>query len=144
MSFNLSTVKWVWVVIGAIVAAVVYFVVNLVVQFGYGLVIGFQLRGAPPQDMLVAAFMTLPFLIGYVIIAAIAALIGSRMAAKRAEENHQLTGLVTGILAAVFVLALRIWQWSLDIWVLPNVVMAVLGGWLGGWLVSKSKAKEMD
>ncbi len=137
MSFNLSTIKWSWVVIGAIVAAVVAFVFALVVQFGYGLVLGFQLRGTPPQEVLIEAFTSTPFLILGVIITAIGAVVGGRMAARRSEDNPQLAGLVAGILAAVLVLALRAWQWGLDFWTLPNVVMAVIGGWLGGWLVAR-------
>ena len=137
MSFNLSTVKWGWVVIGAIVAVIVAIVLNLVIQFGYGLVIGFQLRGTPPPEMLIEAFTSTPFLILGVIITAIGAVVGGRMAARRSEDNPQLAGLVAGILMAVLVLALRAWQWGLDFWTLPNVVMAVIGGWLGGWLVAR-------
>ena len=144
MSFNLSTVKWVWVVIGTIVAVIVAIVLNLLIQFGYGVVIGFQLRGAPPQEMLIEAFMSTPFLIVAVIIAAVAALVGSRMAARRAEDNPQLTGLATGILTAVAGIGLRAWQWSFDIWVLPHIVVAVLGGWLGGWLISRGRGKDRD
>ena len=137
MSFNLSTIKWSWVVIGAIVAAVVAFVLALAVQFGYGLVVGFQLRGAPPQEMLIEAFTSTPFLIVGVIITAIGAVVGGRMAARRSEDNPQLAGLVAGILVAVLALALRAWQWGLDFWTLPNVVLAVIGGWAGGWLVGR-------
>ena len=137
MSFDFSAVKWSWVVIGAIVAIVVAFVLALVVQFGYGLVLGFQLRGTPPQEMLIEAFTSTPFLIVGVIITDIGAVVGCRVAARRSEDNPQLAGLVAGILTAVLVLALRAWQWGLDFWALPNVVVAVIGGWLGGWLVGR-------
>jgi len=135
MSFDFSTVKWGWVVIGAIVAIVVAIVLSLVFQFGYGVVIGFQLRGNPPQEMLIEAFMSTPFLILGVIITGIGALVGGHTAARRSEDNPQLAGLMTGILIAVLAVALRAWQWGLDLWTLPNVVLAVLGGWAGGWLV---------
>jgi putative membrane protein (TIGR04086 family) len=137
MSVRFSTIKWSGVVIGAIVAAVVAFVLALVIQFGYGVVLGFQLRGNPPQEMLIEAFTSTPFLIVGVIVTAIGALVGGRMAARRSQDNPQLAGLVTGVLAAVLVLALRAWQWGLDIWTLPNVALAVIGGWLGGWLVAR-------
>jgi hypothetical protein len=137
MSFDFSTVKWSWVIIGAIVAIVVAIVLSLVFQFGYGVVIGFQLRGNPPQEMLIEAFMSTPFLILGVIITGMGALVGGRMAARRSEDNPQLAGLVAGILTAVLAVALRAWQWGLDLWTLPNVILAVLGGWVGGWLVSR-------
>ena len=76
MSFDFSTIKWGWVVIGTIVAAVVSIVLSLVIQFGYGLVIGFQLRGAPPQEMLIEAFTSTPFLILDVITTIIGAVVG--------------------------------------------------------------------
>lgn len=137
MSFDFSTVKWSWVIIGTIVAAVVSIVLSLVVQFGYGLVIGFQLRGTPPQEMLIEAFTSAPFLIVGVITTAIGALVGGRMAARRSEDNPQLAGLVVGILVVVLALAVRAWQGNLDFWTLPDVVLAVIGGWLGGWLVGR-------
>ena len=136
MSFDFSKIKWSWVVIGAIVAVVVAFVITLVIQFGYGVVIGFQLRGNPPQEMLIEAFISTPFLIVGAIITAIGALIGGRMAARRSEDNPQLAGLLAGVLAAVLVIALRAWQWG-GLWTLPNAILAVIGGWLGGWLVSR-------
>ena len=137
MSFDFSTIKWGWVVIGAIVAIVVAIVLSLAVQFGYGVVIGFQLRGNPPQEMLMEAFASTPFLILGVITMAIGALIGGRMAARRSEDNPQLAGLVAGILLAVLILAIGAWQGGLDIWTLPKVVLAVVGGWVSGWLVGK-------
>jgi len=137
MSFDFSKVKWSWVVIGAIVAIVVAIVLSLAVQFGYGVVIGFQLRGNPPQEMLMEAFTSTPFLILGVITMAIGALIGGRMAARRSEDNPQLAGLVAGILLAVLILAIGAWQGGLDIWTLPKVVLAVIGGWVSGWLVGK-------
>ena len=136
MSFDFSTIKWSWVVIGAIVAVVVAFVLALVVQFGYGLVVGFQLRGTPPQEMLIEAFISTPFLILGAIITAIGAVIGGRMAARRSEDNPQLAGLLAGVLAAVLVIALRAWQWG-GLWTLPNAVLAVTGGWVGGWLAGR-------
>jgi putative membrane protein (TIGR04086 family) len=137
MSFDFSTVKWSWVVIGTIVAAVVSIVLSLVIQFGYGLVIGFQLRGAPPQEMLMEVFTSTPFLILDLVTTVIGAVVGSRMTARRSEDNPQLAGLVVGILMAVLAIAVGAWQGGLDLWTLPNVILAVIGGWLGGWLVGR-------
>jgi len=137
MSFDLSTVKWGWVVIGAIVATVVSLVLALIVQFGYGVVLGFQLRGSPPQEMLIEAFTSLPFLILGVITTLIGALVGVRMAARRSEGSAQLAGLIGGIVTAVLVLALRSYQWGLDIWRVVDVAAAVLGGWLAGLLAAR-------
>jgi len=137
MSFDFSTVKWSWVVIGTIVAAVVSIVLSLVFQFGYGLVLGFQLRGTPPQEMLMEAFTSTPFLILNLVTTLVGAVVGSRMAARRSEGNPQLAGLVVGVLMALLSIAIGVWQGNLDLWALPNDILAVIGGWLGGWLVGK-------
>jgi hypothetical protein len=140
MSSGLSAIKWVWVVVGAIVATVAAAVLELIIQFGYGLVLGFQLRGSPPQEMLVAAFLSVPFLIVAAIAALVGALVGVRLATRRSEGAAQLAGLIGGILTGVLVVAqraLRGFPWGLDIWTLLIVVGAVLGGWLAGLLAAR-------
>ncbi|MGD8997580.1 MAG: hypothetical protein PVH80_05685 [Anaerolineae bacterium] len=140
MSSGLSGIKWVWVVIGAIVATVAAGVLELIIQFGYGLVLGFQLRGSPPQEMLVAAFTSVPFFVVAAITALVGALVGVRLATRRSEGAAQLAGLIGGILTAVLVVAqraLRGFPWGLDIWTVLIVVAAVIGGWLAGLLAAR-------
>jgi hypothetical protein len=140
MSSRLSGIKWGWVVIGAILATVVAFLLTLIIQFGYGLVLGFQLRGSPPQEMLVAAFTSVPFLIVDVVTAAVGALVGVRMAARRSEGSAQLAGLIGGVVTAVLVLAqraLRGYPSGLNIWTVLIFAAAVLGGWLAGLLAAR-------
>jgi hypothetical protein len=139
MSSALSGIKWVWVVIGAIVAAVAAAVLELIIQFGYGLALGFQLRGSPPPEMLNAAFTSVPFFVVAVITVLVGALFGVRLGARRSEGSAQLAGLIGGILTAVlFVVqrALRGYSW-LDIWTMLILVAAVLGGWLAGLLAAR-------
>lgn len=140
MSSGLSGIKWVWVVLGAIVATVAAGVLELIIQFGYGVVLGFQLRGSPPQEMLVAAFTSVPFFVVAAITTLVGALVGVRLAARRSEGSAQLAGLIGGILTAVLVVAqraLRGYPSGLDIWTLLIVVAALLGGWLAGWLAAR-------
>jgi hypothetical protein len=139
MSSSVSGIKWVWVVIGAIVATVAAAALELIIQFGYGLVLGFQLRGSPPQEMLVAAFTSVPFFVVAVITALVGALIGLRIAARRSEGGAQLAGLIGGVLTAVLFVAqraLRGYPW-LDIWTVLILAAAVLGGWLAGLLAAR-------
>jgi hypothetical protein len=128
------------VVIGAIVATVAAGVLELIIQFGYGLVLGFQLRGSPPQEMLVAAFTSVPFFIVAVITTLVGALVGLRMAARRSEGGAQLAGVMGGIVAAVLIVAqraLRGYPSGLDIWTVLIIAAAVLGGWLAGLLAAR-------
>jgi hypothetical protein len=144
MSFDFSSIKWSWVVIGAIVAAVAGAVLELIIQFGYGVVLGFQLRGSPPPEMLNAAFTSVPFFVVAVITAAVGALIGVRMAARRSEGSAQLAGLIGGILTGVLFVAqraLRGYPW-LSIWTVLIVVAAALGGWLAGLLAARRAEAE--
>jgi hypothetical protein len=90
--------------------------------------------------MLIAAFTSVPFFIVDAITAAVGALIGVRMAARRSEGSAQLAGLIGGIVTAVLVVAqraLRGYPWGLDIWTLLIVAATVLGGWLAGWFAAR-------
>jgi hypothetical protein len=119
------------------VATVAAAALDVIIQFGYGLVLGFQLRGSPPQAMLVAAFTSVPFLVVAVSATLVGALLGLRIAARRSQGSAQLAGLIGGILTAVLVVAqraLRGYPSGLDIWTLLIIAAAVLGGWLAGLL----------
>lgn len=142
MSFNFSSLKWGWVVVGTIVGFLAGALLNLIIQFGYGLVLGFQLRGSPPQEVLIAAFSTLPFLLLAVVMTFLGGLIGGRMAARRSEDNPLLAGLVTGLLVAILVAVWRAISWSPDLWMVLGGISAFAGGWLGGWLVHHRAAEE--
>jgi hypothetical protein len=144
MSSSLSGIKWAWVVIGAVVAAVVAAVLELILQFGYGVVLGFQLRGSPPQEMLNAAFLSVPFFVVAVVTALVGALVGVRLATTRSEGSAQMAGLISGLLAGVLFVgqrALRGYPW-LAIWTLLMVAAAVLGGWLAGLLAARRAEVE--
>lgn len=142
MSFNFSSLRWGWVIAGAVVGFLVGTLLNLIIQFGYGLVLGFQLRGSPPQETLIAAFSSLPFLLVAIVMMFLGGLIGGRLAARRSEDNPLLAGLVTGILVAILVAIWRAISWGPDLWMVIQAISAFAGGWLGGWLVHRRAAQE--
>jgi hypothetical protein len=145
MSFDFSSLKWGRIVIGVIVGFVVALLVNLILQVGYGVVLGFQMRGAPPQEMMVAAVKSLPFQLLAALFVLLGGFVGGRMAARPAETNHQLAGLVTGILLAILVVIWRALSWGApDVWMVIQAVLAVLGGWLGGRLAARRTEEEYD
>jgi hypothetical protein len=139
MSFKLSNIRWGWVILGTILAVIAYIALQIVINVGYGVVIGFQLRGSPPQEMLNEAFTSLPFLILYVFEVAAGAIIGGRLAGRRGEEAPYLNGLAVGIGTAVVLLVLAVIQNALDLWMAAYTVMAIAGGWLGGWFATRRK-----
>ena len=143
MSFDFSTLKWSWIIVGTIVSLVLTIVLQLALQFGYGLVIGIQMRGAPPQEVLIAAFSSPLFQALFVLLAGVAVLIGARLAGRRSEDNPQLAGLLVGILAAVVgALLTRFLSGSQGIWSILSLIVILVAGWLGGWLASRRKVDE--
>jgi len=144
VSFKLSNIKWTWVIFSSILAFVTYIVLSIVINVGYGVVIGFQLRGSPPQEMLNEAFTSTPFAILYVFEAALGAIIGGRLAGRKGERNPQLNGLAVGIGFTAILLALHVIQGALDLGVLPYSAMAIAGGWLGGWLATRRATRRAN
>lgn len=145
MSFDFSTLKWGRIVIGVIVGFVIALAVNILLQVAYGVVLGFQMRGAPPQDMIVAAIKTPAFQILAALFVFLGGLVGGRIAARPDETNHQLAGLITGVLLAILAVIWRAFSWgAADFWMLVQAILAVAGGWFGGLLAARRKDKDLE
>ena len=141
----MSSLKWGRIVLGVIIGFVIALVVNLLLQVGYGVVLGFQARGAPPQEVMIAAVKTPAFQILAAFFVFLGGLVGGRFAARPAETNHQLAGLITGVLLAVLAVIWRAFSWgAADFWMLIQAILAVLGGWLGGVLAAQRKDEEYE
>ena len=137
MSFSLSKIKWGWAILGIVLAVVVFIVLQLVIQMGYGFVIGFQMRGYPPDEVLMAAFASLPIMLLGAVNAGLGAYVGGRLAANKSEANPRAAGLLVGAGAAGVVLVLIGVQGTLNAWAALYCAMALAGGWLAGWLVAR-------
>jgi hypothetical protein len=145
MSFDFSSLKWGRIVIGVIVGFLIALLVNLILQVGYGVVLGFQMRGAPPQEMMVAAVKSLPFQLLAALFVLLGGIVGGRIAARPAETNRPLAGLITGVLLAVLVVIWRAFSWgAADLWMLIQAVLAIIGGWIGGRLAARRKDEEYE
>jgi hypothetical protein len=116
----------------------------MLVQVFYGLVRGFQLRGAPPREVLVAFAISLTNLVIGLVLTALGALIGGRVAARRVEAGWQFNGLVTGVLTAILRAAWDVMQYGFTFWTVLHVVLAILLGWLGGLWASRRVEPEYD
>ena len=144
MSSGFSSLKWGRVVVGVIVGLLVGVVGNIVLQTLYGVVLGFQVRGMPPQEQMIAAIKSVPFQLMAALLILLGGFVGGRIAARPAETNHQLAGLVTGVLLAVLVAIWRVFSWgTADLWMVAQVVFAIAGGWLGGRLAAR-RTEEYD
>lgn len=132
MSFNLSNIKWLWVVIGVVIALVIAQGSSICVVTGYAAVLGFQARGAPDQAVINdfananAPTISLIFLI-------VGTFVGGLLAGRRADADALQNGLLVGVLTAVVDLVFSILG-GFSLLTLVGVVLAVGGGWLGGML----------
>lgn len=141
MSSGLSSIRWGRVVLGALVGFVIAFLINIIIPT----VLGFQARGNPPQDKVVAALTSSTGQIGAALLALLGAFVGGRMAARPAGTNRPLAGLVTGILLGILLIAWRAFSWgTVDFWVLIFAVLAIAGGWLGGQLTARRTDEDFD
>jgi hypothetical protein len=138
MSFTLSDIKWGRVVVGILVALLISIVGLLVAQTVAITVRGFQLRGTPPREEQVAILLGTPLRIVGILLTALGGFVGGRMAGRRAEAGQQLNGLTVGVLTAVLRLAWDLYSLGFSFWTVIHVVLAAVGGWLGGWLASRS------
>jgi len=145
MSFDFSTLKWGRIIIGVFVGFVIALVVNILLQVAYGVVLGFQMRGAPPQEMIIAAIKTPVFQLLAALFVFLGGLVGGRIAARPDETNRQLAGLITGVLLAILAVIWRAFSWgAADFWMLVQAVLAIVGGWVGGLLAARRKDEYLD
>ena len=108
MSGNFSSIRWLWIIVGAFVGAVVFMALTMVSNVGYGVVIGFQMRGAPPSDILVDAISSMPYALLSFVWAFLGGLIGGRLGARRSVGAAQLAGLLIGIITATVITFARL------------------------------------
>jgi hypothetical protein len=125
------------VAFGVVLAVGVFIGLQLLINVGYGLVIGFQMRQAPPQEVLMAAFASLPFIFMGAGEAGLGAYVGGRLAASKNEANPQIAGLLVGGGVAGVIVALSAVQGVLEVWVALYCVLALSGSLLAGWLVAR-------
>ena len=141
----MSSLKWVRIVLGVVIGFLIAVVGNMILETLYLVVVGFQMRGAPPPEVRIAVITSLPLQLVAVLMALLGGFVGGRFAARPAETNHQLAGLVTGILLAILVVIWRALSWGApDVWMVIQAVLAVLGGWLGGRLAARRTEEEYD
>ena len=143
MSSDSSSIRWGRVAVGAVVGTLVAVLGLILLQLAFGVVMGFQMRGSPPQDQLIAAFGSPLFLIMAGLVALLGGVVGGRMAALPLESSHVKAGLITGVLVAVLVAFWRSISWGVDLWVGIFAALAVLGGWIGGRLAARGQGRRL-
>ena len=133
-----STLNWKGIIIGSLIGLLIAWLLNVIVQFAAGFILGFQLRGTPPQDMLVATLMSWPVVLTGMLLAFSGGLVGGRRGARDSEGQELVAGLIVGLIVAIVVMFWRyISGWGFDLWTAIDGVAAIVGGAVGGWLIQR-------
>lgn len=135
MTGDFSQIKWVRVVLTAVVVCIVSILAVILIVTAYATVLGFQARGAPDQAM-IDAFVNqyTPGLSAITMI--LFSLLGALHVGKRVQDAVQLHGLVLGVVTGVLNLVLG---GSFDILALITTALIVGAGWLGGRMAASRK-----
>lgn len=135
MSFNLSNIKWGWVVLGVLIAFVISYGTSTCAVTGYATYLGFQVQGAPDTAMINTFADKNAAGIGSIFIG-VGTLVGGLLAGRKAKADALQNGLMVGLITALIDLVLSI-MGGFSLWVVVSFILAVGGGWLGGKLSSR-------
>jgi putative membrane protein (TIGR04086 family) len=135
MSFNLSNIKWGWVVLGVVIAFVITFGITFCVLTGYSTYLGFQARGVPDTDKIIAFAESYAQVVPAIFIV-VGTFVGGLLAGRKAEVDVLQNGLMVGGITAIIDLVFSIIG-DFTLWSVVSIILAVGGGWLGGKLASK-------
>jgi len=135
VSFNLSNIKWGWVVLGVAIAFVIAYGSSICVVTGYATYLAFQAMGTPDQTMINEfAANTAEGVVCTLI--GVGTLVGGLLAGRKAKVDALQNGLAVGLITALIGLVLSL-LWGLDLWTVVSFALSVGGGWVGGQLASK-------
>lgn len=135
MSINLSNIKWVWVVLGVIIAFVIAYGSSVCAVTGYATLLSFQVRGAPDMTLINEFAANNAGVITSLFIG-LGTLVGGLLAGRKAQENPFVNGLMVGFLAAIVGLFLS-FAGGFSLWTVVSFLLALGGGWLGGKLSNR-------
>ena len=135
MSFNLSNIKWGWVVLGVAIAFVIAYGSSICVVTGYATYLAFQAMGTPDQTMITEFAANTAEGVVCTLIGA-GTLVGGLLAGRKAKVDALQNGLAVGLITALIGLVLSL-LWGLDLWTVVSFALSVGGGWVGGQLASK-------
>jgi len=135
LSFNLSNIKWGWVVLGVAIAFVIAYGSSICVVTGYATYLAFQAMGTPDQTLITEFAANTAEGVVYTLIGA-GTLVGGLLAGRKAKVDALQNGLAVGLITALIGLVLSL-LWGLDLWTVVSFALSVGGGWVGGQLASK-------
>ncbi len=127
MNGQFSQIKWVRVILAALVVYVLSYLLVFLIVTGYATLLAFQARGAPDQTMIESFANQFAPWIGPVSLL-IFTYLGARHGARRVESAHELHGILLGALAGL----ISLFSEGFGLVTLVTVVLTIAAGWLGG------------
>ena len=132
MSMNLRNIKWLWVIIGTVLALIIAYGSSICVVTGYATYLAFAARGAPDTALINefaaqnAGGITSLFVV-------LGTFLGGLVAGRKAQSDKFQNGFMVGLVSALILLILNIIS-GFSLWTLVSLLLALAGGWLGGKL----------
>jgi hypothetical protein len=135
LSFNLSNIKWGWVVLGVAIAFVIACGSSICVVTGYATYLAFQAMGTPDQTLINEFAANTAEEVVCTLIG-VGTLVGGLLAGRKAKVDALQNGLAVGLITALIGLVFSFLS-SLNLWTVVSFALSVAGGWVGGQLASK-------
>ena len=129
MTNELSQIKWVRVVLTALVVYILSFLSIFIIVTGYATALAFQVRGAPDQTMITAFANQYAPWIGPISLI-LFTILGARHMARRVESAIPLHGVILGALTGL----VNILFDGLGLSALIIIILTIGAGWLGSKL----------
>ncbi len=135
MANQLSQIKWVRVILTAIVVYIASFLAITLIVTGYASVIAFQARGAPDQELINAFANQYAPWIGPISLI-LFTFLGARHVARRVDTAVQTNGIAVGVLASLIDLIVEGAR-SFGLISVLTVILTIGAAWLGSRTVQK-------
>jgi hypothetical protein len=132
---QLATIRWVRVIVTAVLVSIVSFVLLFGLVTAYAAILGFQARGAPDPAQITQFANQVGPLAGPIILILVTLAATARLG-RREGAAGPLNGLAVGVLAGLLNLLIG---FSLSPGKLAALVLTAGAGWLGGWLGSRGR-----
>ena len=135
MANQLSQIKWVRVILTAIVVYIASFLAITLIVTGYASVIAFQARGAPDQELINAFANQYAPWIGPISLI-LFTFLGARHVARRVDTAIQTNGIAVGVLASLIDLIVEGAR-SFGLISVLTMILTIGAAWLGSRTVQK-------
>lgn len=135
MANQLSQIKWVRVILTAIVVYIASFLAITLIVTGYASVIAFQARGAPDQELINSFANQYAPWIGPISLI-LFTFLGARHVARRVDTAIQTNGIAVGVLASLIDLIVEGAR-SFGLISVLTVILTIGAAWLGSRTVQK-------